>query len=172
MDYKGMGFVVGFIVAIAVLFVIRRVMHSKTNAAACDYDERQIALRNAAYQKGFITTVFVGIILGGLEVAGVSVCTPGITTILSVFAGICVFVCVAIYKDAYFGLNQQKRKIMILFAIIGIVQWINVICDFIDGEFLEHGKIGFSGVSLGCAAMFTLIVVMLIFHHEPVEDED
>lgn len=173
MSSYGIGLITGFLSVFVIIFLIRVLRKNKQDSIFNQsYDERQNVIRNEAYKKGFMVTVIVGIIYGALEIAGITLCTPGVGSIISIFIGISVFACTAIANDAYYGLNEQKKKMIILFGVVALIQWVSSIMHIIDGDILEEGKLGFAGVSFACAVLFTVITIVSLVHREPAEDED
>ena len=72
------------------------------------YDERQLLARNAAFKTAFFTLVSACFICGFLDLLDIHWAEASIQMFLIALLAITVFVCIAIFKDAYFDASKRN----------------------------------------------------------------
>ena len=116
------GIVVGLILAIALILVANNNRKIKT-----EYDERQLRVRGDAYRYAFYTVVIWEAILFVLSYGEVTF--PFADYVLH-FAGIIFGVLVlsgyCIWKDAYWGLNNNRKRYGIILVVAGLLNAVPV----------------------------------------------
>ena len=100
------GIVVGLIVAIALFAIANNNRKIKT-----EYDERQQKVRGDAYRYAFYTVIICEVILFILAFGEISLPVPAyVLHFAGMIAGVLVLSGYCIWKDAYWGLNNNRRR--------------------------------------------------------------
>lgn len=143
-DYK-----VGLIVAVFVgLFAFLLVWFSvkRKGDNASGYDERQLSIQGKGYKIGFVLLVIEMLIYAVLfPENGNYKADPGLVILGMIFVAGLVMVVYDIFKDAYFGLRDNRKTLMIFWAIISVCQMILGVGNVIDGEVVVDGIITMNG---------------------------
>ena len=116
----------GFMAAMAVAgLVVGKLAGKKLGKA--EFDERQQLARGKAYKAGFYT-----LLVGLLAVYLIPIFTewqPKDTALLPflvICVGVTVFACVAVANDAYLGIRQNPRAMLLVLGIVGFADGLAV----------------------------------------------
>ena len=160
-DSTGMFFLIIMVsisVMIIVLTVILMLVAKKPN-----YDERQEFERGRGFKFAFFTTLLsiaISLVLDSSNIL------PGVSSIVfygtSIFAGLTVYVVYCIWNEAYIAPNQQKKSVMILFAIVIFTNIMISINNILNGNLIENGKIGFGFINILCVLTFSIVFFTLL----------
>lgn len=151
------GLIVGLFIAMIVVVVTKN-----GEDLELKYDERQMLARGKAFKAGFITIlIYIGVGML-MEISEVSLPVDKLMELaVGGLLGICVFLGVAIWENAYYALNENGRKITIAFTIIGLANIILGILSIIGGELFVDGVLqGFRCINLLCGLIFVYIAVV------------
>ena len=111
------GIVIGLIVAVALILIANNNRKFKT-----EYDERQLRVRGDAYRFAFYTVVIWEAVLFILGFGEFSLPVPAyILHMAGVFVGLMVLSGYCIWKDAYWGLNNNRRRYGIILVVAGLL---------------------------------------------------
>ena len=132
---KSLGFATGILIGV-ILAIILCIFANKNHMAKTQYDERQKEVRGKGYQYGFYTIAifeilmmifdmseiqfpfdhyilhFAGVVLGGL-----------------VLSGYCI------WNDAYWGLNNNRKRFGLMFLVLAALNAIPVVGSLTHGTF-------------------------------------
>lgn len=162
---------IGFIVGLLLVAVILK--FTKTDRKMkCEFDERQALVRGKAYTYSFY--VLLGCILtyGLLGVAfEKKIVEPFAAAIICICVSILVHVVYCIFHDAYFSLNENKKKLIVIFAFIGITNIVLGTESIVSGEIIKDGVLTLRVTNLACGILFCLLFVALIIKHR-VDSQD
>ncbi len=127
-----------------------------------NYDERQLLIRGNAYKAGFMTIMLLnaGFLLLMMCNEEFSRYAIGFISI-SFFGGLIVFAGYSIMKDAFFSFHQNRSSYLLLCLAVVVSQLVN----FFTKENWSNVSLLMSSeriLNLGCAAAFTVILVMLL----------
>ncbi|WP_173328304.1 hypothetical protein [Eubacterium pyruvativorans] len=143
------------------LFLLGLVMLRKRRKGSAAYDERQEAVRGRGYRNAYVITNVLILIYalgfnGGLD----HIVSPSLILCAILLIGGLVLSGYCIFRDAYWGFNQKKKRSIFIFWIILILLYIPICLDkFRHPENLyEDGRISFDG-----GAPFLLIGFFVIF---------
>jgi len=166
-----LGFVVGLVIAAAIVYVLRRRIKQKFGKT--EYDERQKAVRGECYKVAF--WLLVGFLaLNGMfcTLTGIEWADPFVMSMTGVLLAIGVFVILCIRKDAYFTMNEQPRFYKRLFLVmIPIVGGSAVAAMWEEGvSLVENGRLCTEIVNFEVALMLLAILIALHTRKEPQED--
>ena len=111
------GIMIGLIIAVALILVANNNKKVRT-----EYDERQLRVRGDAYRYAFYTIIVYEVIIFILEFGELSL--PIADYVLH-FAGLILSCLVlsgyCIWKDAYWGLNNNRRRYGIILIVAGLL---------------------------------------------------
>jgi len=161
MEYKFgvlVGIIAGLLVGIALVALL---FHKKV--LDMHFDERQELARGKAYQYGFFTLLSCLFAYGVSDLALGRWCDALAGVTFCAAAGLGVFAVTCILKDAYLGLREKPRQVMIMFALIAIINLGFGFMSCISGGLVENGVLTFRAVNpiLGAEVLVILIVYMV-----------
>lgn len=167
------GMSVGVFAGIILILVLLKV--TKTDGKLrCEYDERQEVLRGRGFKYAFFTIMFCNMLYGFLEIGFEKMpVEAGTFMILSAFTGVAVYAAYGILNDCYFSLNENRRKVMIVFAVIGIGNLMLGIMNLLNGKGIENGVMNYRCINLFCGLLFVEIYIVLLiryFRREETEE--
>ncbi len=123
------GLMIGLIIAIILIKIANR-GKIKTN-----YDERQRALRGQGYMYGFYTLVILMAADCLWTMSGMEFPIPEyIARFGEMIIGMIVMCVYCIWKGAYWGLNNDRKRYGIILVAAGLLNLIPVIPAFINGN--------------------------------------
>lgn len=177
----GFSYVIGLLVGILVSALLVKAFIRKfhTNGEKKDrYDERQHMLIGKGYKYGFYgIMVYDGLYAVVGSWLDSSLMVPGIAAFVNIAVGLAVFATYCIWNGAYFALNFNARRYLILLVFLAVI---NYIAGFfylkVGVPMVEDGLLTTSSANFICAALMTFILlVALVRKLTPVkgeEDED
>ena len=141
-------FLFGFLMA---LFLLGLVMLRKRRKGSAAYDERQEAVRGRGYRNAYVITNVLILIYalgfnGGLD----HIVSPSLILCAILLIGGLVLSGYCIFRDAYWGFNQKKKRSIFIFWIILILLYIPIALNKIrhPENLYEDGRISFDGGAL------------------------
>ena len=159
---KAVGLATGIIVGLICCFFVFKYMN-KDKKLLTKYDERQQAARGRAYMYGFWAVMIATAVVIIAETAGIFPVAALTRGFFIIFVGIIVQVSYSIFNDAYYGINTNKKRFMIVCIIAGLCNLLGVIGSIKGGNFIEDGVLTDAGTNLLCVIlMFTVAVELLI----------
>lgn len=165
MEYK-MGYVLGVMCGVLICVIICMFIFKwthKDKAFKCKFDERQeLAIgRGAKYALYTLMSynVLYAVIDEGIEQKFISNSLALITGLIIAAA---VYVGYCIWKEAYFALNENPKRVMIAFAMIAIVNFMSFAMNTTHGNLVKDGVIQLTASNLLCGILFALIFIELI----------
>ncbi|MBQ3373890.1 MAG: hypothetical protein IJI45_10775 [Anaerolineaceae bacterium] len=159
---KSIGYIIGILLGIILVIVFYK--FSNTNhKTKTQYDERQKELRGKAYQYAFYTLMIFEVLLFILDLCELPLPFPGY---LLHFAGIClgslVLASYCIWKDVYWGLNNNRKRYGILFLVCGILNAIPVIGAITHGGLFQQGESPVPAINLMVLILMVVIGTELL----------
>lgn len=147
------GIMIGLILAIALILISNNNRKVRT-----EYDERQLRVRGDAYRYAFYSVIICEVILLILAFGEVTLPVPDY---VMHFGGIligCLVLCTyCIWKDAYWGLNNNRRRYGIILVVSGLL---NAIPLF--GALSHKTTLDFPYVNLLTCIMLLVVGVELL----------
>ena len=166
MDGKSLAWYVGFgvgVLAVAVIMVLIRAMQKRRGIRNSEYDERQLANRGIAFQRAYLTLLFLlcvnGIVSGALEIHWAK---PGVDSFLCMFLSVAVFVVECIRRDAYFTVTQTPRSGILIFTMVTLCQVPATVMHFVDGDFLRDGQLTVAVINPACMVVFAVVLIAIL----------
>ena len=155
--FMSAGVAVGIFVGLIVAFVLIKLANSNRRVKT-EYDERQLLVRGNAYRYAFYTVVIWEAVLMVLAIGDLPLPVPDIALhFAGIIAGVLVLSTVCIWKDAYWGLNNNRRSYGIILLIAGLFNAIPVI-----GNLSGRGSSDFPYVNLLCCIMLVVVGAELL----------
>lgn len=162
---RAVGVAIGILVGLVIAVLLVR-FSNKNNQYKTDYDERQIKVRGDAYRYAFYTVVVIEVILFLLKLGEVVIPVhDSVLHLASVLIG-CIVLCVySIWKDAYWGINNNRKRYGIVMVVCGVLNLIPVIGAFADGSMVQDGVVTGPVINLMVCVMLLLIGFELLLKH-------
>ncbi|MCR5831264.1 MAG: hypothetical protein K6G67_03860 [Lachnospiraceae bacterium] len=159
---KAAGLATGIIIGLVCCVFVLKYMN-KDKKLLTKYDERQQAARGRAYMYGFWAVMIATASVIVAETAGFFPVAAFTRGFFIIFVGVIVQVSYSIFNDAYYGINTNKKRFMIVCIIAGLCNLLGVIGSIKGGNFIEDGVMTDAGSNLLCVIMmFTIAVELLI----------
>ena len=147
------GILVGLVVAVALILISNNNRKVRT-----EYDERQLRVRGDAYRYAFYTVVIWEAVLIVLAYGDFHLPVPDLALhFAGIIAGVIVLSTICIWKDAYWGLNNNRRSYGIILVVAGLFNAIPVI-----GSLSDTGGSDFPYVNLLCCVMLVVVGAELL----------
>ena len=155
------GMAAGLLVGLIVAAIIMKL--TKINGRMkCEYDERQSVIRGKGYKYGFFAFMICNFLHGMSYAAEITLpLDPAAFAVLSIIIALAVQISYCIWNDAYFSLNENKTRVLIVFAVIGIVNLVLGIFGLCEGRAIENGVLNFRCTNLFCGVLFLYIFCVL-----------
>ncbi|WP_051545606.1 hypothetical protein [Butyrivibrio sp. MC2021] len=133
--FAAVGLLVGLLVAMIIIKFANKDKKIKTQ-----YDERQQNILNKGYKYGFYTMITCEAILICLGIGQVSLpFADYLLHFIAILAG-CLVLCVySIWNDAYWGMNNNKKSYLIIFAVLFVINLIPIVAGFLNGSIKAEG---------------------------------
>ena len=163
------GIVVGLIVAIALFAIANNNRKIKT-----EYDERQQKVRGDAYRYAFYTVIICEVILFILAFGEISLPVPAyVLHLAGMIAGVLVLSGYCIWKDAYWGLNNNRRRYGIILLAAAVLNAIPLLGVFKHTEDFEFPYVNLIAcIMLLVTGVELLVKQMLDKRAENAEDDE
>lgn len=164
----GIGCIVGLILTGCLLMA-----STKDGKIKRDYDERQQLVRGRGFKYGFFTMM----ICNGLSVF-LFICMEkpfmdaATASTVSIIIAIVVYVSYCIWNEGYFSLNENPKKVVVLFLIIGVFNVVAFIGNAVHGNVIQDGVLTFRGINLVCALMVAVVLLVLLLKRINRKRED
>lgn len=158
-----LGVIVGILVG--VIFIVVFVKWTKIDGKVrCKWDERQLLIRGNGYKYAFFTVIILLIlyVLLGESIVRFPMNYQA-TSFCIIVLGVAVDVVYCIWKGAYFSLNENRKRVLILFAVVGAFNMAIGIRNIMSGEALTDGVLNADSMNLFCGLLFVIIFLTLLF---------
>lgn len=153
------------------LVVIMLLIYFMRGKTRVQYDERQIALRGAAYRLALIVGVFSGYIEAILLKRNLLPMDGSLALMTSSFLMITVYVVYSISKDVYFGISGNWKKWAQVIFIIGIINLVTGILQ-IRTQGLPAGILTSSNMDIIMGIMFLVISITAVITNARKKSEE
>ena len=153
----GCGIVVGLLVTFILLIVMRT-----DGSLKAKYDERQELVRGRGFKYGFFTMMIYYAIYGYLGVAFEEIPIDHMVgCMLGILIGVMVHACYCIWNEGYFALNENRKRVLIIFAVVAIVNFLIAGRNMVHGEMVQDGVLTIQSLNLFCGVLLIVIAVVL-----------
>ena len=147
------GILIGLVVAVALILISNNNRKVRT-----EYDERQLRVRGDAYRYAFYSVIICEVILLILEFGEVALPIPAYVLHFGAIIIGCLVLCTyCIWKDAYWGLNNNRRRYGIILVVAGLLNAFPIY-----GSLSHRSTLDFPYVNLLTCIMLLVVGVELI----------
>ena len=167
MDYKA-GFIFGIIITIVIIAALCVFIFKVSNTDGkrkTEYDERQKLIIGEGYKIAFWTLAGLLVLVQIIETIIVNIggglkfsASFGIIAFAMIIISIMVFCVYCIFNGAYWGLNNNKKRYIIIIGVIGVLNLLLAFVSIIRGEMIVDGVISGSFVNLLCAILMAVVI--------------
>ena len=152
--------------ALGLLVIVMVAAWALTRKARCNdkFDEMQLKIRSRGYQIGFFTALGLMMVLAFLlETGCITVVTPGLLALTALMISVTVFAVYCITHEAFLSIRGDGKNHILLYAVIIIVEIVNIVRHAVMGTMLENGKLEFGvGAGIVMCVCFAVILATLI----------
>ncbi|MBD5464619.1 MAG: hypothetical protein HDR22_02165 [Lachnospiraceae bacterium] len=161
-NMKGIAVFCGFIAG--VLFTILFLALTKTDKnVKCKFDERQELVRGKGFQYGFFSMLICNVLFTCMELAEMPLFAEfEVLILISSIIGIGVCAVYCIWNEGYFALNENKKRLMILFAVISVMNFIFGGVWIYQDMVIQNGKLTYYSINLFCGLLFIIIFLTML----------
>ena len=150
------GIVFGLILAIALIMIANKNRKIKT-----EYDERQLRVRGDAYRYAFYTVVIWEVFLFILACDEIRLPIPEyVLHFAGILAGVIVLSSYCIWKDAYWGLNNNRKRYGIILVVAALLNALPVFFGLKGADGFDFPYVNL----LTCIMLLAVGVELLIKH--------
>ncbi len=150
------GIIIGLILAIALILISNNNRKIKS-----EYDERQLRVRGDAYRYAFYTVLICEVILFILAFGEFSLPVPEyVLHFAGILIGCLVLSGYCIWKDAYWGLNNNRKRYGIILVVAGLLNAIPLL-----GGLSHSDSFDFPYVNLMVCIMLLVVGLELLLKH-------
>ena len=163
--YEKIGYLAGVIAGVVIGLVLVMILFkfaNKNKRVATTYDERQKIIRGNGYKFSFYTVITALAVLGVFDLSGFVI--PVSNTILYytvILLGVVVCITYDVFKDAYWGMNNDKVRYGIMMFVIAICNFAGCIGLFKNGFFVD-GKLSNLFVNFECGCLMCYLGLLCI----------
>lgn len=159
--YMAAGMITGIVISIILVKLMFR-FTKKNKKEKFTYDERQQAARGFGYKYAFFTLVIYNVIYGIVDMfAGIEWAETFTAMMIGVCLAVLVHVVYSIWNECYFSMNEEPKKVLLIFGIICAVNAVIAVMQGMNGELIQNGMLTENCANLIVAVMFGVIMIAL-----------
>ena len=161
--YKSTGAAAGIVIGLIICFIVFK--YANTNRkAGTEYDERQREIRGRGYKAAFYAAMLCEAVFFVLYLGNPALpFEPFMAHAAVIFVSCTVLGCYLIWNGAYWGLNNNRRRYLIIFGAALVLNAIPVVGTLSHGGLLDGGKLSAVFVNLlACLMLIVMGIVMLV----------
>ncbi len=159
---RSAGFAVGIMVGIILVVCLFR-LANKDGKTKSEYDERQKLIRGCGYKYGFFAMTVVEALMMCFSACEVKLPVTGVVLhFLGIYAGVLVQISYCVWKDAYWALNNDPKRYMVIFLLTGIL---NFVIPLTSGGIVAGGSLQSGFVNFLCGVLFLIVGIELLLKH-------
>jgi len=175
MEYY-LGFALGAFVAviIGVLFIFAMKKYTKTdNSLKCKYDERQQLVRGTGFKYGFFTLIFYNVAAAFLiSVEKRQYVEHAALLLAGILLGVFIYGAYCIWNESYFSLNENPKRVIIVFALIALLNFGVGYRGFLHGVLIEDGMLTVNCLNIFCGVLVLMLFFVMVAKHICKEKEE
>ena len=130
---------------------------NKDHKVKTKYDERQLKIRGDAFKYGFFATLITNGLVMALAASDFEKFLGMNAYFIPIFVGIVTQMTYSVFKDAYFGLNNQRKSFLTFIAFIGLLNFAIAILATVNGELIEDGILQAPFLNYLCGGLFVIL---------------
>ena len=153
---KALSILIGIAAGIGLALVIFK-YSNRNHKMETQYDERQKDVRGKGYRYAYYAMMIYEAILLILSIGEVALPVESyVLHFTGMLVGAMVLATYCIWHDAYWGLNNNRKRYGLIFLALGILNAIPVIGSLARGGMLENGKLATPAIHLGVLIMLVV----------------
>ena len=153
---KALSILIGIAAGIGLALVIFK-YSNRNHKMETQYDERQKDVRGKGYRYAYYAMMIYEAILLILSIGEVALPVESyVLHFTGMLVGAMVLATYCIWHDAYWGLNNNRKRCGLIFLALGILNAIPVIGSLARGGMLENGKLATPAINLGVLIMLVV----------------
>ncbi len=168
-SHLSIGVKVAFVIGLAIGLLVVAIclaISKNSDETKNQFDERQELVRGKGFKYGFFTVMISNTVLLFFDILEVPLFSNmEVAMTASIVVGVAVFASYCIWNDGYFALNENRKSLLIMFGLIGLMNIVIGIRNLIAGVVIENGALTFPSTNLFCALLFLVIFVVLLLKH-------
>ena len=170
--YKSSGIAMGIALGLVICFIIFKYANNN-HKVRTEYDERQQVIRNKGYKIAFYTALILNAIMLVLYYGNLPLpLDPYMAHAAVIFISCTVLGCYSIWNGAYWGLNNDRRKYLIVLAATVILNAFPVVMTAIHGGLLENGKLSPVFINLLALVMLASMGIVMVIRARMDRNEE
>ena len=119
--FKSAGVAIGILIGLILAFALILIANNNRTVRS-EYDERQLRVRGDAYRYAYYSMIICEVILLILSIGEVTLPVPDyVLHFGGILIGCLVLSTYCIWKDAYWGLNNNRRRYGIILVVAGLL---------------------------------------------------
>lgn len=153
-------------VAVGILIVALSYKFAKIKKdSICEYDERQQLTRGKGFKYAYITVVIYNVILCIFTIADVIIpVEQSVLIMVGILISVMVYAVYCIKRESYISLNENTNRVLLIFIILGGINFSIGIFHCIHGTMIETGIVTYHALNLLCG-IFLLTIAGVLFAH-------
>lgn len=168
MEYN-LGFLAGGILAaiIGVIFICIFLRYTKTdNSTKCKYDERQQLVRGIGFKYGFFTFIIYNAAASVFISFGEKqYIDHAALMLIGIFISTFVYAAFCIWKEGYFSLNENPKRVVIAFTAIALLNFCIGWRSYLHGLMFENGMLTSHCINFLCGILIVLLFPVMAAKH-------
>ena len=161
---RAVGAAIGMTIGVVLVLVIFMISN-KNRKMKTEYDERQQIIRGKGYKYAFFGVTIYAVLCFFLGMMGLELpMEPAVEAFSYIFVGVVVNIVYCIIHDAYWGLNNNRKRYLIIMGAIVVLNTAVVIRTGMDGELVVYGMLSSVGINLLVTVMMLILFVTLGIH--------
>lgn len=162
MSARGIGAIIGFVIGLVLCVGIFRICNNN-NKLKSEYDERQEVIRGRAYKYGFYAAIFYLVFLTIWPLTEISLnVSDAVLGFCGIILSVCVMAIYSIWNDAYWGINNNRTRYLIIFVVATVINLLVGIRSVVSGDIIEDGIVQAPCINLLCGLMFLVVTATLL----------
>ncbi len=139
MNKAFIGFPIGLMVGLIICVILFKIANTNKKIKT-DYDERQEAIRNRGYKYSFYTMIAAEAVCLCIRAIDFALPFAGyLLDLAAILIGCLVLAIYTIWNDAYWGLNNSRKRYTAIFAVVVILNFFPVIMSLKTGFLATTG---------------------------------
>ncbi len=134
---------------------------NKDKKVRTKYDERQLKIRGDAFKYGFFATLITNGIIMALAASNLDAFLGMNAYFIPIFIGVVTQMTYSVFKDSYFGINNNSKGYLAFMAFIGLLNFAIAIFSTIEGELITDGVLQSSFLNYLCGGLFLILAIEL-----------
>ena len=160
--YRLTGVAAGIIVGLIICAVLFRFANTNKKMKT-DYDERQRSIRYLAYKYAFYTVMIYEILMLVLGMGEIKLPVPDYAVhFFGIILGCTVLGVYCVLKDVYWGMNNNRKRYILIFGVAVALNLIPVAASISGGSFITDGQVTAPVINLMVLIMLLALFIAFI----------